>query len=93
MYGSIFFLFLISGLFYYCFFFFKQKTAYEIGTGDWSSDVCSSDLAWLDWACDTSPVFSSEASELAVTPNVSEEYLTSETVVASSSSSACIDEF
>ena len=32
---------------YVCFFFFffKQKTAYEIGTGDWSSDVCSSDLA------------------------------------------------
>ena len=29
----------------YVFFFFKQKTAYEIGTGDWSSDVCSSDLA------------------------------------------------
>ena len=27
-------------------FFFKQKTAYEIGTGDWSSDVCSSDLHW-----------------------------------------------
>ena len=27
-----------------CIFFFKQKTAYEIGTGDWSSDVCSSDL-------------------------------------------------
>ena len=25
--------------------FFKQKTAYEIVTGDWSSDVCSSDLA------------------------------------------------
>src|SRR5213079_770103 len=23
---------------------FKQKTAYEITTGDWSSDVCSSDL-------------------------------------------------
>ena len=23
-----------------CVFFFKQKTAYEIGTGDWSSDVC-----------------------------------------------------
>ena len=29
------------------FFFFKQKTAYEIGTGDWSSDVCSSDLTVL----------------------------------------------
>src|SRR5213595_655348 len=27
------------------FFFFKQKTAYEITEGDWSSDVCSSDLA------------------------------------------------
>ena len=27
-----------------CSFFFKQKTAYEVGTGDWSSDVCSSDL-------------------------------------------------
>ena len=26
------------------FFFFKQKTAYDFGTGDWSSDVCSSDL-------------------------------------------------
>ena len=30
---------------FFFFFFFKQKTAYEIGTGDWSSDVCSSDLA------------------------------------------------
>ena len=30
--------------YYFFFFFFKQKTAYEIGTGDWSSDVCSSDL-------------------------------------------------
>ena len=30
--------------FAFFFFFFKQKTAYEIGTGDWSSDVCSSDL-------------------------------------------------
>src|SRR6056297_2986611 len=27
-----------------CFFFFKQKTAYEILRSDWSSDVCSSDL-------------------------------------------------
>src|SRR5881398_2106134 len=26
------------------FFFFKQKTAYEMLSGDWSSDVCSSDL-------------------------------------------------
>src|SRR3546814_3338895 len=32
---------------WYCslFFFFKQKTAYEMRISDWSSDVCSSDLA------------------------------------------------
>ena len=28
----------------FSFFFFKQKTAYEILRSDWSSDVCSSDL-------------------------------------------------
>ena len=28
----------------FVFFFFKQKTAYEIVSRDWSSDVCSSDL-------------------------------------------------
>src|SRR3546814_9673873 len=29
------------------FFFFKQKTAYEMRISDWSSDVCSSDLVAL----------------------------------------------
>src|SRR3546814_1733306 len=29
------------------FFFFKQKTAYEMRISDWSSDVCSSDLGFL----------------------------------------------
>src|SRR3546814_5200768 len=29
---------------YGSFFFFKQKTAYEMRISDWSSDVCSSDL-------------------------------------------------
>src|SRR3546814_1232385 len=29
------------------FFFFKQKTAYELRISDWSSDVCSSDLQLL----------------------------------------------
>src|SRR5213595_375857 len=33
------------------FFFFKQKTAYEITEGDWSSDVCSSDL----WSASRGP--------------------------------------
>src|SRR3546814_6457195 len=30
------------------FFFVKQKTAYEMRISDWSSDVCSSDLARVD---------------------------------------------
>src|SRR3546814_9788731 len=33
----------------YSFFFFKQKTAYEMRISDWSSDVCSSDL--LNFSC------------------------------------------
>src|SRR3546814_10245213 len=44
--------FLVSLLVFICylccsgfFFFFKQKTAYEMRISDWSSDVCSSDLA------------------------------------------------
>src|SRR3546814_20923231 len=32
-------------MFFVFFFFFKQKTAYEMRISDWSSDVCSSDLA------------------------------------------------
>src|SRR3546814_4574262 len=31
----------------YYFFFFKQKTAYDLRISDWSSDVCSSDLSRL----------------------------------------------
>src|SRR3546814_3711470 len=31
-------------LLFVVFFFFKQKTAYEMRISDWSSDVCSSDL-------------------------------------------------
>src|SRR3546814_7079377 len=30
---------------FFLFFFFKQKTAYDMRISDWSSDVCSSDLA------------------------------------------------
>src|SRR3546814_9226922 len=42
-------------LMFYCFFFFKQKTAYEMRISDWSSDVCSSDLIgqhWIMQVCD-----------------------------------------
>src|SRR5881397_4355701 len=34
--------------FFFVFFFFKQKTAYEMAQCDWSSDVCSSDLGEAD---------------------------------------------
>src|SRR3546814_4039011 len=33
---------------YVFFFFFKQKTAYEMRISDWSSDVCSSDLVGVN---------------------------------------------
>src|SRR3546814_11273860 len=37
-------LFICMHLLVIVFFFFKQKTAYELRISDWSSDVCSSDL-------------------------------------------------
>src|SRR3546814_2338587 len=37
-----------------CFFFFKQKTAYEMRISDWSSDVCSSDLT-ESWPAPATP--------------------------------------
>src|SRR3546814_7246973 len=37
-------------MFVLIFFFFKQKTAYEMRISDWSSDVCSSDLLMGDAA-------------------------------------------
>src|SRR3546814_8991129 len=35
-------------MYFFYFFFFKQKTAYEMRISDWSSDVCSSDLLALE---------------------------------------------
>src|SRR5213596_3884440 len=37
---------MLTFIYFFFFFFFKQKTAYEIRPCDWSSDVCSSDLAF-----------------------------------------------
>src|SRR3546814_10641288 len=37
------------------FFFFKQKTAYEMRISDWSSDVCSSDLLLAHGPADGTP--------------------------------------
>src|SRR3546814_7578281 len=43
------YIFILQSHTYLCvFFFFKQKTAYELRISDWSSDVCSSDLAELE---------------------------------------------
>src|SRR3546814_9989274 len=38
------------------FFFFKQKTAYEMRISDWSSDVCSSDLGRTRRVSRTAPI-------------------------------------
>ena len=43
-------------------FFFKQKTAYEIMSGDWSSDVCSSDLG----AAGVVSIFSNDFSAISM---------------------------
>src|SRR3546814_1740750 len=37
--------------YWFIFFFFKQKTAYEMRISDWSSDVCSSDLHGRHGSC------------------------------------------
>src|SRR3546814_827410 len=39
-----------------CFFFFKQKTAYEMRISDWSSDVCSSDLIEVTFDIDANGI-------------------------------------
>ena len=60
------------------FFFFKQKTAYEIYQCDWSSDVCSSDLAkasaarYADWR--QAMRAGAEAPEIASMPTFTAQY-------------------
>src|SRR3546814_10861336 len=49
----------------FLFFFFKQKTAYEMRISDWSSDVCSSDLL-------TSSAAPSIASVYAAAPDMTD---------------------
>src|SRR3546814_4774255 len=41
---TVLFVFFFNSFVCFVFFFFKQKTAYEMRISDWSSDVCSSDL-------------------------------------------------
>src|SRR3546814_2176288 len=55
------------------FFFFKQKTAYEMRISDWSSDVCSSDLSTIaPWAKLNTP----EALKISTKPSATSEYST-----------------
>src|SRR3546814_2183242 len=50
-------MYLICIILYFCFFFFfKQKTAYEMRISDWSSDVCSSDLHYLQIIANRAPI-------------------------------------
>src|SRR3546814_4009541 len=48
------------------FFFFKQKTAYELRISDWSSDVCSSDLVFGGGQGDHSSFCEARSSAVAV---------------------------
>src|SRR3546814_6489317 len=52
------------------FFFFKQKTAYEMRISDWSSDVCSSDLPFLPGLQDEVGIGGERAREAARVPRV-----------------------
>src|SRR3546814_10341332 len=52
------------------FFFFKQKTAYEMRISDWSSDVCSSDLRALDGLGNESVVFLATHGDVALDARV-----------------------
>src|SRR3546814_4214303 len=56
----------------FAFFFFKQKTAYEMRISDWSSDVCSSDLQFMQAMIDFNasqgkPVYPDANSSLRIT--------------------------
>src|SRR3546814_13343795 len=55
---------------FFCIFFFKQKTAYEMRISDWSSDVCSSDLPEVDEFDVTG--FTRVASDVVRPPRVAE---------------------
>src|SRR3546814_2562013 len=56
------------------FFFFKQKTAYEVRISDWSSDVCSSDLQVRGddvWTSIQAAASNASSASLAVTQRAS----------------------
>src|SRR3546814_20085733 len=54
----------IVSSFVYLFFFFKQKTAYEMRISDWSSDVCSSDLLLWKGRCGARETYQRSSGEI-----------------------------
>src|SRR3546814_1321208 len=59
----------------FVFFFFKQKTAYEMRISDWSSDVCSSDLLATYWVGQGVGLMSRQKSSREVVLEMAEDYL------------------
>src|SRR3546814_5037557 len=55
-------------LFCFLFFFFKQKTAYDMRISDWSSDVCSSDLGSLMGVPDEANFFDLDKKKCGLVP-------------------------
>ena len=60
------------------FFFFKQKTAYEIYQCDWSSDVCSSDLESDILFCVKVPVLSKQSVSIPASSSIDASFETIE---------------
>src|SRR3546814_15982466 len=57
------------------FFFFKQKTAYEMRISDWSSDVCSSDLSTaFQWLAPSDGSMPNPAFAAAFAPNAAPRF-------------------
>src|SRR3546814_18947059 len=60
----------------FVFFFFKQKTAYEMRISDWSSDVCSSDLPYAPrTAASFYPTHGKSGAQLNAAPLIKADFL------------------
>src|SRR3546814_5929735 len=66
------------------FFFFKQKTAYEMRISDWSSDVCSSDLNKIERVLGTGRIASQ--GKVAVTGEGGERILEAKNIIIATGS-------
>src|SRR3546814_8603790 len=65
------------------FFFFKQKTAYEMRISDWSSDVCSSDLYWQNALLDLVPYKSNKYHVLRTVDEINDQLETHQLTLSS----------